>query len=62
VKLGDVVRPGDQLATVGRSGWNAAKRRSPTHLHLTVVKAAGGRVVPVDVYLVLKNTRNAPAL
>lgn len=50
VKLGEMVRPGDVLATVGRSGYNAAKRRSPTHLHLTVVQAAAGRVSPVAVY------------
>jgi murein DD-endopeptidase MepM/ murein hydrolase activator NlpD len=50
VTLGDVVRPGDVLATVGRSGWNAAKRRSPTHLHLTVLKMQDGKVEPVKVY------------
>ncbi len=50
VRVGDLVRPGDVIATVGRSGWNAAKRRSPTHLHLTVIDAAGGRFTPVDVY------------
>jgi murein DD-endopeptidase MepM/ murein hydrolase activator NlpD len=50
VTLGDVVKPGDVLATVGRSGWNAAKRRSPTHLHLTVLKMQNGKVEPVKVY------------
>ena len=56
VGLGDIVKPGDVLATVGRSGYNAAKRRSPTHLHLTVIKVgSGGRVVPVDVYHDLKS-------
>lgn len=50
VGLGDIVKPGELLATVGRSGYNAAKRRSPTHLHLTVVRFQGGRVLPVDVY------------
>src|SRR6185369_12205730 len=38
VTLGEIVRPGDVLAVVGRSGFNAAKRRSPTHLHLSVLK------------------------
>jgi murein DD-endopeptidase MepM/ murein hydrolase activator NlpD len=50
VKLGEIVRPGDVLATVGRSGFNAAKVRSPTHLHLTVLKVQDGRVVPLDIY------------
>jgi hypothetical protein len=33
VKKGDMVRPGDVIAHVGRSGLNAYKKRSPTHLH-----------------------------
>lgn len=50
VDLATIVKPGDQLATVGRTGWNAAKRRSPTHLHLSVMKVQGGSVLPLDVY------------
>jgi hypothetical protein len=60
VELGEIVRPGDVLATVGRSGMNAAKRRSPTHLHFSVFKVGdGGKVVPMDVYRELKNARSA---
>lgn len=55
--LGDVVKPGDPLATVGRSGLNAAKRRSPTHLHFSVLKVRGGTVKPVELYGTLKNSR-----
>jgi len=54
VRLGDIVRPGDVLASVGRSGYNAARRRSPTHLHLTVLRVQDGRVMPLDVYQDLK--------
>lgn len=50
VKLGDLVKPGDELATVGRSGLNAAKRRSPTHLHLTLLEMKNGRPLPVNIY------------
>jgi peptidoglycan LD-endopeptidase LytH len=50
VELGEIVKPGDVLATVGRSGFNAAKQRSPTHLHLSVLRVRDGRPVPVDVY------------
>lgn len=57
VALGDVVRPGDVLGMVGRSGFNAAKRRSPTHLHLTVVRVQDGRVVPLDIYRELKQAK-----
>jgi murein DD-endopeptidase MepM/ murein hydrolase activator NlpD len=57
VGLGAIVRPGDVLASVGRSGFNAAKRRSPTHLHLTVLRVQDGRVAPLDVYQDLKRAR-----
>jgi murein DD-endopeptidase MepM/ murein hydrolase activator NlpD len=50
VGLGEIVKPGDQLAFVGRSGYNASKLRSPTHLHLTVLHIRDGYPLPVDVY------------
>jgi len=43
VGLGDVVKPGDKIATVGRTGLNADRRRSPTHLHLMHLKIINGR-------------------
>ncbi|MBL7786013.1 MAG: M23 family metallopeptidase [Chitinophagales bacterium] len=33
VKVGDLVKPGQIIGQVGRTGFNAAKMRSPTHLH-----------------------------
>lgn len=33
VSLGQIVQPGELLANVGRTGFNAFKKRSPTHLH-----------------------------
>ncbi len=62
VEPGDLVKPGDRLATVGRSGLNAAKRRSPTHLHLTALEVNGGRPLPVDVYSWLLKARKFPAV
>jgi hypothetical protein len=62
VELGDIVRPGDTLGAVGRSGWNAAKKRSPTHLHLTVLRVRDGFVKPLDVYRELSRSRIVPAL
>lgn len=50
VGLGEIVKPGDQLAFVGRSGYNASKLRSPTHLHLTVLQIRDGYPLPVNVY------------
>lgn len=48
VKLGEIVKPGDLLASVGRSGYNAAKRRSPSHLHLSVLRVKDGRPLPLN--------------
>lgn len=62
VKTGDRVRPGDVLAVMGRSGFNAAKRRSPTHLHLTVLRVGNGLMKPVDVYRTIKNAKITPGV
>ena len=51
VRIGQSVRPGTELGTIGRSGKNAAKKRSPTHLHLMLLsydKTKG--LVPVNPY------------
>jgi murein DD-endopeptidase MepM/ murein hydrolase activator NlpD len=61
VELGEVVKPGDVLATVGRSGWNAAKKRSPTHLHLTVLRVRNGTIEPLKVYRDLVRSRSVSA-
>ncbi|MDD2541392.1 MAG: M23 family metallopeptidase [Desulfuromonadaceae bacterium] len=60
VEPGTIVKPGDLLATVGRSGFNAAKRRSPTHLHFSVLRVRDGQPVPLDVYRELQQTRRVP--
>ena len=62
VELGAVVKPGDLLATVGRSGLNAAKRRSPTHLHLTVLEIKNSKPVPLNVYNDLVRARKVSEL
>lgn len=50
VAPGTIVKPGDLLATVGRSGLNAAKRRSPTHLHFSMLRLIHGTPVPEQAY------------
>jgi murein DD-endopeptidase MepM/ murein hydrolase activator NlpD len=36
--IGDIVAPGDILGTVGRTGSNAYRKRSPTHLHIMYLR------------------------
>ena len=49
VAVGDRVMPGTPIATVGRSGFNAYRQRSPTHLHLTVLRLENGRPRPINI-------------
>lgn len=61
VALGDIVRPGTELATVGRTGSNAWAKRSPTHLHLMQLTLdARGRPLPADCYAQLRRARRRP--
>ncbi len=51
VKPCDILKPGDIIATVGRTGLNAFKKRSPTHLHMMQLSLdAHGYPRPVDCY------------
>jgi len=57
VERGTIVKPGDLLATVGRSGLNAAKKRSPTHLHFSALRFENGQPIPLAVYHELQQAR-----
>jgi murein DD-endopeptidase MepM/ murein hydrolase activator NlpD len=48
--LGTIVKPGDTIGFVGRTGTNAHAHRSPTHLHLTCLSTATGSLRPVNLY------------
>jgi peptidoglycan LD-endopeptidase LytH len=48
VKPGSFIKAGSEIGTVGRSGKNAFPPRSPTHLHLMVLKVDGDSLVPFD--------------
>ena len=51
VNTGDILKPGDKIAEMGRSGLNAYKKRSPTHLHLMYLSAdQNGEVTPINIY------------
>lgn len=48
VHLGQIVQAGETLGRLGRTGLNAYKKRSPTHLHLTVLTYRQGEMVPYN--------------
>jgi len=51
-RAGQLVKAGDVIGTMGRSGKNAYPRRSPTHLHLMVLDAQ--TMQPVNILKRLK--------
>lgn len=53
VKVGDIVKPGTVLGTIGRTGKNAYPKRSPTHLHLMYVRSNDGDLIPENIYNML---------
>lgn len=59
VNVGDFVKPGTELGTLGRTGRNAYERRSPTHLHLMYVRSIDGDLIPEDIYSDLINAKIA---
>lgn len=44
------IKQGKKIATLGRTGKNAFVKRSPTHLHMMVLKIKGDQLVPFDYY------------
>lgn len=53
VKVGDFVKPGTVLGTMGRTGKNAYPKRSPTHLHIMYVRSNDGDLIPENIYNML---------
>jgi hypothetical protein len=58
VSVGTIVAPGDTLGFVGRTGLNAHKKRSPTHLHLTCLSTSRSSLLPEYIYPDLVRTRS----
>lgn len=57
VKPGDIVKAGDIIAHVGRTGLNAYKKRSPTHLHLMFLQVEDSYPRPKNIYDELLNAK-----
>ncbi|WP_158825232.1 M23 family metallopeptidase [Mucilaginibacter lacusdianchii] len=58
VTPGDVVKQGQKIAEAGRTGFNAYKKRSPTHLHFSAFKLAGDMPMPYNPYTVLTQAKS----
>ena len=54
VSGGTVVRAGDKIGTVGRTGKSAIELRSPSHLHLMVLTVKGTELVPFDYWDIMR--------
>lgn len=49
--IGDIIKPGDVIGTVGRTGKNAYAQRSPTHLHISYMHIGeDGLPRPENIY------------
>jgi hypothetical protein len=57
VNIGAIVKPGDKIAEVGRTGYSAYKKRSPTHLHITYLHINDGKLNPSNLYDDLLNAK-----
>lgn len=58
IKPGQIVKSGDNIATCGRTGLNAFKKRSPTHLHLMILKLDKNNYpTPINPYSYLTNAK-----
>lgn len=60
VEAGDVVAAGATLGLLGRTGKNAARRRSPTHLHFMCLVHDGRRLRPQNTYAALTRAYLVP--
>jgi len=58
VRAGKVVRAGEKIGVVGRTGKNAVPKRSSTHLHYMYLSLGKGVPVPVDPYTYLCSARS----
>jgi murein DD-endopeptidase MepM/ murein hydrolase activator NlpD len=57
VKPGDEVKAGQKITEAGRTGYNAYKKRSPTHLHFSAFKLVDDLPVPFNPYQQLKKAK-----
>ncbi len=56
VKPGDVIKPGDKVGEVGRTGRKAILRGGKTHVHVSFLKFDDAYPVPEDILVDLQTT------
>lgn len=54
VRPGEVVKKGQPLGTIGKTGFPKGREHRPCHIHLMVLKYDRGRMTPFDFYPFLK--------
>jgi hypothetical protein len=57
VEEGTLVKAGDPVGTIGRTGVLASRKASPTHVHLMVLHYQDGKMLPVNYYQHLKREK-----
>ncbi len=57
VAPGDIVHQGQKIAEMGRTGFNANKKRSPTHLHFGAYSLVNDLPIPYNTYAQLVKTQ-----
>jgi murein DD-endopeptidase MepM/ murein hydrolase activator NlpD len=57
VTPGQIVNKGDKIAHMGRTGFNAFKKRSPTHLHFSTYRLVNNLPVAYNCYTQLVKTK-----
>jgi murein DD-endopeptidase MepM/ murein hydrolase activator NlpD len=58
VKVGDVVKQSQKIADVGRTGFSAYKKRSPTHLHFSAFRLINNLPLAYNCYYQLVKAKN----
>jgi peptidoglycan LD-endopeptidase LytH len=56
VKPGQLLKAGEAIGTIGRTGFSAAIKSSPTHLHLMVLQYQDNKFKPCNYYSIVKDS------
>ncbi len=57
VKVGDILISGQVIGYLGRTGYNAYPKRSPTHLHFMALNYVDGDMIPYNTFKELNSSK-----